>query len=221
MSVLRSSPYLSLISFNSSLMTFIQRSSFSRISFKYAINFSISSYSARSLSCSRPVNWRSLISTMARDCISDKEKRSIKRSIASAGLFDDLMMAMTSSILSEAIIRPSKIWARSSALRNSYLVRRITTSWRWSTNALIRSFRLSWRGRPFTSAILLTLKEDCKAVNLYNLFSTTLELASLLTSTTIRIPLRSDSSLTLEMPSIRFSFTRSAIYLINSALLTR
>ena len=201
-------------------MTFIQRSSFSRISFKYAINFSISSYSARSLSCSRPVNWRSLISTMARDCISDREKRSIKRSIASAGLLDDLMIAMTSSILSEAIIRPSKIWARSSAFFKSYFVRRITTSCLWSTNALIKSFRLSSLGRPFTNAILLTLKEDCNAVILYSLLSTTLEFASLFTSTTILMPWRSDSSFTFDMPSMRFSFTKSAIYLISSALFT-
>ena len=38
------------------------------------------------------------------------------------------MMLITSSILSSAISKPCKIWARSSALFNSYLVRLVTTS---------------------------------------------------------------------------------------------
>ncbi len=141
--------------------------------------------------------------------------------MASFGLLDDLMIAITSSILSEAMIKPSRICALSSAFFSSKRVRRITTSWRCSIKALIISFRFNCLGRPLTKAILFTLKEDCRAVSLYNLFSTTPELASRFTSTTIRIPLRSDSSFTLEIPSIRLSLTRSAIYLISSALLTR
>ena len=202
-------------------MTFMQRSSFSRISVKYAINFSISSYSARNLSCSRPVSWRRRISTMARAWRSESENRSIKLSIASFGLLDALMMAMTSSMLSDAMSKPSRMCARSFAFSRSNFVRRITTSCRWSTNAWIKSFRFKRRGRPLTSAMLFTLNDDCRAVSLYNLFNTTLELASRFTSTTMRIPPRlEDSSLTLEMPSIRFSFTKSAILLIKSDLMT-
>ena len=67
--------------------------------------------------------------------------------------------------------------------------------------------------------MLLTLNDDCNAVILNNLFKITLALASRLTSTTMRIPVRSDSSLTLEIPSILFSMANSAIDLINSALL--
>ncbi|MPN50111.1 hypothetical protein SDC9_197737 [bioreactor metagenome] len=111
--------------------------------------------------------------------------------------------------------------ALSSALRSSYFVRRTTTSWRCSTNSSIIRFRLSNSGRPFTNAMLFTLKDDCIAVNLYSLLRTTLALASRLTSTTIRIPWRSDSSFTFDIPSIFFSPTKSAMCLINSALFTR
>ena len=68
--------------------------------------------------------------------------------------------------------------------------------------------------------MLFTLKDDCKAVILYSLFSTMLAFASRFTSTTIRIPLRSDSSFTFDTPSSRFSFTRSAMARISSALFT-
>ena len=157
---------------------------------------------------------------MARDCISDRLKRSINPAIASFGVLAARIIRITSSILSEAIIKPSKICARSLALRKSYCVRRMTTSWRCSTKYLIKSLKFNIFGRPCTNAILFTPKDVCKEVILNNLFSTTLALASRLISTTIRIPSRSDSSLALEIPSIFFSLAKSAIDLINSALLT-
>ncbi|MBP1663738.1 MAG: hypothetical protein H6Q19_878 [Bacteroidetes bacterium] len=72
----------------------------------------------------------------------------------------------------------------------------------------------------FTNAILFTLNDDCSAVILNNLFRMTLALASLLTSITIRIPSRLVSSLIFDIPSILFSVTRLAMYLISSDLLT-
>ena len=180
----------------------------------------ISSYSAWSWSCIRPVNWRKRISTIARDCISVRLKRSIKPAIASFGVLAARIIRITSSILSEAMIKPSRICARSFALRRSNWVRRITTSCLCSTKYLIISLRFNVLGRPWTNATLFTPKEVCKAVILYSLFSTTLALASRFTSITIRIPSRSDSSFAFEIPSILLSLTRSAIYLISSALLT-
>ena len=157
---------------------------------------------------------------MAWACFSLNENRSIKRVLASSRVRDDRISLTTSSMWSDAMISPSRICALSSAFARSKRVRRITTSWRWSTNASNSCFRFSVWGRPFTKAILLTLKEDCKSVILNNLFKITLALASRFISITILIPARSDSSLMLEIPSNRFSSTKSAIFLINSDLLT-
>jgi hypothetical protein len=60
----------------------------------------ISSYSVLNLSCSRPVNWRKRISTMARDWMSDNLNLSINFSLASSVLFWSLIKAITSSMLS-------------------------------------------------------------------------------------------------------------------------
>ena len=96
----------------------------------------------------------------------------------------------------------------------------MVTSWRCSTKYFTHSFKLNRRGRPFTSAMLLTENELCKAVILNNLFKITLALASRLMSITIRIPCRPDSSLTFEIPSSLPSFTRAAMYSMSCCLLT-
>ena len=160
------------------------------------------------------------MSTMALACTSSRLKRFIKASIASCGVFEARIILTTSSILSLAMISPSKICALSCAFLRSYFVRLITTSWRCSTKHLIQSFSVNTFGRPCTKAMQLTAKLVCKAVILNNLLSTTLALASLFTSTTMRNPSRSLSSFTFEIPSILCSFTRSAILLMSSALLT-
>ena len=162
----RSSPYLAFMSFNSSLIICMRRSSFARISFKSVIVAINSSNSARNLSCSRPVNWRKRISTIARVWISDKPKRSDNLSLALSGLADDLIISITSSMLSDAMIKPSKICARSSAFLKSKRVLLITTSWRKATNSLIISRKFNKRGRPSTKQILFTEKEVWSAVNL-------------------------------------------------------
>ena len=201
-------------------MISILSSTLARISFKWAINFSISSYSPLNFSCSSPVNWPKRMATIALACLSVKLKRSISAVCASTGVLEARINLMTSSIWSEAIINPSRICALSSAFRSSNWVRRITTSCRWSTKWWIRSLRFSNLGRPCTKATLFTPKEDCKAVCFSNVFKTTLDMASFFTSITIRIPSRSDSSLILEIPSIFFSLIKSAIRDISSALLT-
>ena len=217
---LLSSPYLSLISFNSSEIIFILLFSFSRISFKSSMSFLISSYSDLSLSCSNPVNCLNLISTIAFAWTSESLNFLIKLFLASSAFFEAFIKAITSSILSEAIIKPSSIWHLSSAFFNSNLVLLTTTSCLWSTKCLIISFRFSIWGRPFTRAIVFTLKEDWSGLYLYNLFRTILGIASLFKTKTILIPLRSDSSLIVEIPSNFLSLTKSAIFLIISALLT-
>ena len=128
MDVLLSSPYLSAIS---RISVRITPSSFflsAKIARSSAMRSISSAYSASSFSRSRPVSARRRISTIACDCASLKEKRSIKRDFASCVFWLLLMMLMTSSILSSAISKPSKMWARSSALFNSYLVLLVTTS---------------------------------------------------------------------------------------------
>ena len=128
MDVLRSSPYFSAIARISSRIT---PSSFflsARIAFNSSIFAIRSAYSVSIFSLSRPVSARRRISTIACACASDNAKRSIKRSFASCAFLLERMMLITSSILSSAISNPFKIWALSSALFKSYLVRLVTTS---------------------------------------------------------------------------------------------
>ena len=62
---------------------------------------------------------------------------------------------------------------------------------------------------------------SCICVNLYSKFSTTCGFASLFNSiTTLTFSSLSDSSLTAEIPSILFSFTKSAMFSINFDLFT-
>ena len=67
----------------------------------------------------------------------------------------------------------------------------------------------------------MTPNVSCNCVCLYNWFSITLAFTSRRSSILIRIPSRLDSSVRAVIPSIFFSFTRSAIFSINLALLTR
>ena len=126
--VLLSSPYFAEISRISLRIT--PRSSFSSasIAFNSAI-FAISSlYSASSFSRSKPVSARRRISTIACDCGSVSPKRSINFAFASCVVRLARIMEITSSMLSKAISKPCKMWARSSALFSSYWVLLVTTS---------------------------------------------------------------------------------------------
>ena len=77
---------------------------------------------------------------------------------ASAGFFDFLISFIILSRFLSAILRPSNIWARSSAFFKSYLVLFITISFRWSTYNEIMSFRLRSLGLLSTSASIITPK---------------------------------------------------------------
>ena len=146
--------------------------------------------------------------------------RSFNLALASSGLFDALIKAITSSILSEAIINPSKICALSSAFRNSNFVLLTITSCLNSMKWRIISRKLTMTGLPLTKQMLLTENELCRAVYLYNLFKTTFGIESRFNSYTILIPLLSDSSRISEIPSIFLSLTKSAVFLIISDLFT-
>ena len=144
----------------------------------------------------------------------------MRRSCASAGVFELRIICIASSRLSRIIISPSSSSARSSALSSSNSVRRVTTSCRCSTKLLIRSIRFNVLGRPLTKATLFTENELCNCEYLYSLFSITLALPSRLISMTIRKPCLSDSSFIFDIPSTFFSSANAAIAFINSARLT-
>ena len=168
----------------------------------------------------KPVSCDKRMSTMALLCSSSSSKRFSKLRCASDGVLLLRMICTTSSMLSQAMMSPSRMWARSCAFFKSNLVRRMVTSWRCSTKYFTHSLSVSKRGRPFTNAMLFTENELCSCVILNNLFSTTLALASRFTSTTMRIPCLPDSSLALEIPSKRPSFTKSAMFSMSCALFT-
>ena len=126
--VLLSSPYLSEITMISLRITPNNFLRSARIAFNSAIKVINWLYSASNLLRSKPVNARRRISTIACACASERAKRSIKRDLASCTFSLLRIMLITSSILSNAISKPSKIWARSSALFSSYFVLLVTTS---------------------------------------------------------------------------------------------
>ena len=220
-SVLRSSPNLSLTSSSSSLMIDIRNALSFKMLFKYSIVFINSSYSALILSRSRPVSFWRRMSKIALAWISLSLNSVINPVFASSGVDEARMSLMTASRLSMAMSKPSRTWARFSACFSSYSVRRTTTSCLWSTKWRIMSLRFNNSGRPLTSAMLFTENELWSCVYLYSLLRTTLGTASRFKTYTIRIPLRSLSSRISEMPSSFLSLTNSAVFLIISALFTK
>ncbi len=146
------------------------------------------------------------------------QDRAIKPSRASAAVGEALINSMTSSMLASAIARPSSTCPRSRALRKRYIVRRVTISRLWRTNASIICFRLSTLGSPSTRATMLMPTTDCNWVCAYKLFSTTSPTSPRRSSITTRRPSLSDSSRSSVMPSSFFSFTNSAMRSINRDL---
>ena len=127
-SVRRSSPKRWPNSCNSVWMISRTRCGFAKMSVKSAINSNKPWYSFSILSRSKPVKRRKRISKIACAWRSDNLKRSIMLFFASSSEFDARIKAMISSIWSNAIRNPSKMWARASALFLSNCVRRVTTS---------------------------------------------------------------------------------------------
>ena len=126
--VIRSSPYFSAVTIISSLITPSNNLLSARIAFNSLILCISSAYSASNFSRSKPVRARSLISTIACACTSVKPNLSIKFNLASAVVRLPRIILITSSMLSSAMIKPCKMWALSSALFKSYLVRLVITS---------------------------------------------------------------------------------------------
>ncbi len=75
-------------------------------------------------------------------------------------------------------------------------------------------------GTPSTNANMFMPNVVCMALCLKSLFRTTLGMASRLSSITMRMPDRSDSSRRSEISGMCFSRTRSAIFSMSCALLT-
>ena len=140
--------------------------------------------------------------------------------LASAGVSACLISSMIGSIFSSATARPSKIWARSLALRSSNIVRLVTTSRRWRTKASKISCKFINLGWPSVRATILMPKELCNWVCWKRLLSTTSGTSPRRISIYMRIPSLSDSSRSVEIPSIFLSLTSSEIFSINRALLT-
>jgi len=82
------------------------------------------------------------------------------------------------------------------------------------------SFSVSVLGWPSTSASRMQLNVSCSGVCLYSWFSTTVWSSPRFSSTTSRVPERSDSSRRSAIPLIRPSFTSSAIRSLIALLFT-
>ena len=132
-----------------------------------------SASSSRIFCRSRPVSRCSRMSRMALDWIWDRPNCVIKPSRASTGDLEARMSSMTASRWSRAIRRPSRMWARASAFRSSYSVRRRTTSRRNSMKFSHRSTSGRTNGRPSTRASVMIPNVVCSGVCLNRLFRTT------------------------------------------------
>ena len=220
-SVRRSSPKRCFMARASSLTMASLRASLVRISFKSAMRAWSSSSSFSIFRISSPASCPSWNRQMASACTSSKPKCSIKASLASGRPpLQARMVAMISSTMSMAFFRPSKMWARSWAFFRSYWLRRVTT-WVWNLMYSSRMpFRFKILGRPSTMASMMTPKVVCSWVKENRWFNTIWGEASRFTSMTMCMPLRSEWSSMLEMPSMRFSFTRSAMLSMSLALFT-
>ncbi len=80
---------------------------------------------------------------------------------ASAGEALALISAITSSRLSKAIFRPSRMCALASAFFRSKMVRRVTISFLCSMKKSMVSLSVKTRGRLLTMASMMMPKEDC------------------------------------------------------------
>ncbi len=169
-------------------------------------------YSWMSLSRSRPVSRCRRMSRIAWAWTSESSKALIREDLASAGLLEARMICTTRSMLSTAMRRPSRIWARFSHLSKSKRVRRMITSRRWSRKWRRTCFRDNSMGRAPTTAIMLMPKEVSSAVYLYRELMTISGMEPRLSSSTMRMPRRSDSSRRSVTFSILRSFTRPAIF---------
>ena len=127
-SLRRSFPYFSATSRSSSLRMPMRTSSEPKISRSSSMSARTSDNSSSSFSISRPVRRASLMSRIALACRSVRLNELWSSCDAVLVSLDPRMTLITSSMLSTATLRPSRICSRSSALLRSYSVRRTMTS---------------------------------------------------------------------------------------------
>ena len=129
-SVLRSSPYFSLITVNSSIINWINFALLDNISLNSEIALFNSSNSSFIFSIARPVKRPNLISVIAFACLSVKLKLAIIFSWASLSVFEFLIIFIISSILLTAIFKPSKMCALASAFsKSNWILLETTLIW--------------------------------------------------------------------------------------------
>ncbi len=100
-------------------------------SFSWPARRSLSSCSI--LRASRRASWRRRISRMSSAWRSLRRKRSISAALGSSA---PRMMAITSSMLSSTVCRPSRMWMRSSTLARRCCERRVIVPWRNSIHSV-------------------------------------------------------------------------------------
>ena len=161
------------------------------------------------------------MSRIARAWISSISSSPIRPVCAAAADSEARISAMTSSMASIAASSAATMCSRSCALRSRNLVRRWMTSIWCATQYLITWSSRRVRGTPSTRASMFTPNVSCSCVCLYRLFSTTLAIASRLSTITSRWPVRPlVSSRTSAMPDSRPSLTSSAILVARLSGLT-
>src|SRR5882762_9974671 len=177
-SVRRSSPKPWASSPSSSLRIFMRRGLDPRISLHSLMKRRTSFSSSSSLVISRAVSRARRMLRISADCFSESLKRLRSAASADGVSFDFLMMRITSSMLSTAILRPSRMCSRSCARFSSNSVRRTITTWRCSTKWNRISLRSNSFDTPSTSASMIAPKVVCIWVCAYSWFSTTIGMTS-------------------------------------------
>ena len=179
---------------------------------------SLYSFSMRSRS--RAAMRRSCMSRIALAWASSRLYHCIRLVRAASESSAPRISAMMASRLASATRRPSRMWALPLAFLSSKRERRVMTSRLNLMNSSSAIATETTLGVPSTMASILAEKELCIAVNLYRLLRITRLCAPDRNSITMRMPFRSDSSRSSDIPSSRLVLTRLAIFSIRVALLT-
>src|SRR3989454_5518246 len=125
------------------------------------MNLRTSFSSSSSFVISRAVSRAKRMLRISVDCFSDSLKRFRSAASALGVSFDFLMILITSSMLSTAIFKPSRMCSRSCARCSSNSVRRVMTVWRCSMKCCRSSTSVHSPGGPATTASLIAPKGCC------------------------------------------------------------
>ncbi len=193
---------------------------FLRILISSSINFFNSWYSFSIFSLSKAANLLNCISRMAVAWISESLNLEIRFVFASSCVLLSLIVLITASKLSSAILRPSKMWALLLASVNSKIVLLTTTFCLCLTYSVKICLKFKVCGVPSTKATKFAGKVVWSLVCLNKLLRTDFGFASFLRSITTRSPSLSDSSLKSAIPTNFLSLTSSAILATISDLFT-